>query len=228
VEVIEELTFLVQTDDFAKLVESIRDMAVEQIFFKSTDKSALFALSSGPLLRVELADGQTWGLALIRCTGSKAHLRKLTALTGAFSSLDAPFSTEQSFYSRFGMAFVEPELREGLDEVRRGRKGNLPTLITQADIRGDLHAHTTASDGSNTIEQMATTAGERGYEYLGITDHSQSLKIAGGVPAETLWKQIRQIDELNGRLQEIRILKSAEVDILADGALDYPDDRSIG
>jgi DNA polymerase (family 10) len=224
VEVIDELTFLVQTDDFAKLVESIQRYGGRTDLLESTDKSALFALSSGPLLRVELADEQTWGLALIRCTGSKAHLRKLTALTGAFSSLDATFSTEQSFYSRFGMAFVEPELREGLDEVRRARKGNLPTLVTQADIRGDLHAHTTASDGSNSIEQMATAARERGYEYLGITDHSQSLKIAGGVPVEILWKQIRQIDELNGRLQGIRILKSAEVDILADGTLDYPDE----
>jgi DNA polymerase (family 10) len=122
------------------------------------------------------------------------------------------------------MAFIEPELREGLDEVRRAREGNLSTLVTEADIRGDLHAHTNGSDGSNTIEQMATAARERGYEYLGITDHSQSLKIAGGVSTENLWKQIGLIDKLNGRLQGIRILKSAEVDILADGKLDYPDE----
>jgi DNA polymerase (family 10) len=223
-EVIDELAFLVQTDDFAKLIESVLRYGGRTDLLESTDKSALFALSSGPLLRVELADEQTWGLALIRCTGSEAHLRKLTTRTGAFSSLDAPFPTEQSFYTKFGMAFIEPELREGLDEVRRARQGSLPSLVTEADIRGDLHAHTTASDGSNTIEQMAITARERGYEYLGITDHSQSLKIAGGVPTEILWKQIRLIDRLNGRLQGIRILKSAEVDILADGTLDYPDE----
>ena len=96
--------------------------------------------------------------------------------------------------------------------------------MTESDIRGDLHAHSTSSDGSNSIEEMAEAARERGYEFLGITDHSQSLKIAGGVSVEDLWKQIRLIDRLNSRLKGIRILKSAEVDILADGALDYPDE----
>jgi DNA polymerase (family 10) len=84
--------------------------------------------------------------------------------------------------------------------------------------------HTTSSDGIDTIEAMAEGARARGYEYIGITDHSQSLKIARGVSVENLWKQIRRIDKLNTRLKGIRILKSAEVDILADGSLDYPDD----
>jgi DNA polymerase (family 10) len=115
-------------------------------------------------------------------------------------------------------------LRQGRDEIDRALKGNLPVLVTESDIRGDLHAHSTSSDGSNSIEEMAEAAHERGYEYLGITDHSQSLKIAGGISLEDLWKQIRLIDRLNGRLKKIQILKSAEVDILADGALDYPDE----
>lgn len=123
----------------------------------------------------------------------------------------------------FSMTFIEPELREGYDEVERACGGTLPSLVTVKDIRGELHAHSTSSDGSNSIEQMANAARDFGYEYIGITDHSQSLKIAGGVPAEDLWKQIRFIDKLNSRLNGIRILKSAEVDILADGALDYPD-----
>jgi DNA polymerase (family 10) len=92
------------------------------------------------------------------------------------------------------------------------------------DLCGELHAHSTSSDGSDSIEEMAIAARDRGYEYIGITDHSQSLKIARGVSIEALWKQIRSIEKLNGRLSGIRILKSAEVDILADGALDYPDD----
>jgi DNA polymerase (family X) len=92
------------------------------------------------------------------------------------------------------------------------------------DIRGELHAHSTSSDGSNSIEQMAAAAKARGYEYTGITDHSQSLKIANGVSVEDLWAQIKFIDRLNGRLDGLRVLKSSEVDILADGSLDYPDD----
>ena len=97
-------------------------------------------------------------------------------------------------------------------------------LVTESDIRGELHAHTTASDGKNTIGQMAAAARTKAYEYIGITDHSQSLKIARGLSEHDFWEQIREIDQWNERLNGIRVLKSAEVDILADGTLDYPDD----
>jgi DNA polymerase (family X) len=92
------------------------------------------------------------------------------------------------------------------------------------DLRGELHTHSTSSDGAHSIEQMAIAARNKGYKYIGITDHSQSLKIAGGVSVQDLWRQIRFIDKLNERIDGIRILKSAEVDILPDGSLDYPDD----
>jgi DNA polymerase (family X) len=115
-------------------------------------------------------------------------------------------------------------LRDGTGEVALAARGKLPELVTLQDIRGDLHMHTTASDGIDTIEAMAEAAQARGYEYVGITDHSQSLKIARGVSIENLWTQIRRIDRLNAKGKGIRILKSAEVDILADGSLDYPDD----
>jgi DNA polymerase (family 10) len=119
---------------------------------------------------------------------------------------------------------MEPEIREGHDEVERAKAGSLPRLVTAKDIRGELHAHSLSSDGVDSIEDMAEAASDRGYEYIGITDHSQSLKIAGGVSIDDLWKQIRYIDKLNDRLRGFRILKSSEVDILADGSLDYPDD----
>src|SRR4029079_1504074 len=106
----------------------------------------------------------------------------------------------------------------------RAAKSALPNLVTTKDIRGELHAHSTSSDGSDSIEDMAEAAREKGYEYIGISDHSQSLKIARGVSVEDLWAQIKYIDKLNGRLRGFRVLKSAEVDILADGSLDYPDD----
>jgi DNA polymerase (family 10) len=124
----------------------------------------------------------------------------------------------------YGLQFIPPELREGLDEVEHASSRTLPTLVDLTDIVGDLHTHTIASDGSHSIEMMAIAARELGYKYVGITDHSQSLKIAGGVSEEGLWEQIKVIDKLNQRLDGIRILKSAEVDILADGSLDYPDE----
>src|SRR4051794_8162315 len=103
---------------------------------------------------------------------------------------------EEEDYSTVGLAWVPPELREGRGETALAARGELPRLIERADIRGDLHLHTTASDGHNSIEEMAEAARACGYEYIGITDHSQSLRIAGGVTIEALWKQIRGIDRL--------------------------------
>jgi DNA polymerase (family 10) len=226
VEVIEELSFIVDTHDFPAVISKLERYGGRTPLVTSLKDSALFALSSGILLRVQLAGKNDWGLSLIENTGSKAHLRKLTAVTGTLKSLKAqgPYPTEAALYKEFGLAFIEPELREGHDEVERAMHGTLPLLVAIDDIRGELHAHSTSSDGIHSIEQMAAAAHKKGYEYIGITDHSQSLKIAGGVSEEDLWKQIRFIDKLNERMSGIRILKSAEVDILADGALDYTDE----
>ena len=226
VEVIEEMGFIVETDNLPAVVSKLERYGGRTPLLSSSKDSAVFALSSGIRLRIQLASPKDWGLSLIACTGSKAHLRKLTAVTGSLKSLKAkgPFPTETALYREFGLAFIEPEIREGHDEVERAARGALPVLVTVKDIRGELHAHSTASDGSHSIAQMAAAAKERRYQYIGITDHSQSLKIARGVSVEDLWNQIRYIDKLNERLDGIRILKSAEVDILADGSLDYPDD----
>lgn len=221
VETIEELAFIVDTDDFPSLIARVERYGGRTPPLTSNKTTATFALSSGVLLRIDKAAKENWGLSLIRCTGSKAHLRKLDAVTGKNSGL---FASESEFYGRFHLAFIAPELREGYDEIERAQRGTLPELVTVKDIRGELHAHSTSSDGSHSIEQMAVAARNYGYEYLGITDHSQSLKIARGVPVEDLWEQIRFIDKLNARLTGIRILKSSEVDILADGTLDYPDE----
>jgi len=184
----------------------------------------LFVLSSGGLLRMQLAGKQDWGIHMVACTGSKAHLKKLSAVAGGLRALKSRFADEIALYGRSGLEYIEPELREGHDEIDRAALGTLPVLVEAKDIRGEFHAHSTATDGSDSIEDMAEAARERGYEYIGITDHSRSLKIARGVSIENLWAQIRFIDNLNARLRGFRVLKSAEVDILADGALDYPDD----
>jgi len=226
VETIEELSFLVDTDDFPALIARFECYGGRTPLLASTPTSVTFAMSCGIRLRMDQARRENWGLSLIKCTGSEAHLRKLVDVIGAWDSVRnaGPFASERAFYARFNLSFIPPELREGHDEIERAQRGTLPNLVTAEDIRGELHSHSSSSDGSDSIERMATAARDFGYEYIGITDHSQSLKIARGVTADDLWKQVRYIDALNSRLQGIRVLKSAEVDILADGTLDYPDE----
>ena len=226
VEVIENLEFVIQTDDFAGVVSTMEIYGGRMPLIDSDAKSATYSMAAGPVLSLSLSEGKNWGLSLIRQTGSQPHLRKLTSVTGSLAALQktSSFSSESAFYKAFGLAFIPPELRSGLEEVEQAKTGALPTLIARGDIRGDLHAHTMSSDGSDTIEEMANAARELGYEYLGITDHSQSLKIARGLSPEKMWEQVRAIDKVNSRISGIRLLKSAEVDILADGSLDYGDD----
>lgn len=225
VEVIDELVFVIETDDFPNVIERLQRYGGRIPLVNASAHHASFGLSSGILLRLQLATSQDWGFHMATCTGSKAHLKKVVAVTGSLHELkSAGFASEKALYRRFRLHYIEPELREGYDEVKQAKAGTLPRLVTVNDIRGELHAHSLSSDGADSIEDMAEAARERGYEYIGITDHSQSLKIAGGVSVDDLWQQIRYIDKLNGKLRGSHILKSSEVDILANGALDYPDD----
>jgi len=226
VEVVQEIAFAIQTEDFPAVVKKMERYGGRTPLLESTTDLARLALSSGIELRLRRAKPGNWGLCLITETGSEAHLRKLEAVTGKLTTVCAkgPFPTENAFYRAFEMSYVAPELREGHDEIARARQGTLPKLVTVADIRGELHAHSSSSDGVHSIEQMAIAAQERGYQYIGISDHSQSLKIARGVSVEDLWAQIKYIEKLNQKLKGIRVLRSSEVDILADGSLDYPDD----
>jgi DNA polymerase (family 10) len=224
VEVIEEIAYVIQTDDFPGVVARLERFGGRTPLLRKTNSEALFSLSSGIQLRVCLSSAREWGLAMVRATGSAAHLRKLERIAGALKSIRNSFPTELSFYQHYGLSYIEPELREGRDELVLAQQGALPELVSEKDIRGELHAHSTSSDGVHSIEQMAAAAKLRGYDYIGITDHSQSLKIAGGVTVDDLWQQIRYIDKLNAKLTGIRVLKSSEVDILADGSLDYPDE----
>jgi DNA polymerase (family 10) len=124
-----------------------------------------------------------------------------------------------------GMIYVAPEMREDRGEVEAALAGKLPKLIELSDIKGDLHSHTTASDGVGTIDEMAEAAIEKGYQFLGITDHSKSQVIANGLTAERLLKHVKNIRRANESYKgQIRLFAGCEVDILADGSMDYPDD----
>jgi DNA polymerase (family 10) len=134
-------------------------------------------------------------------------------------------STEEEIYRALGLPFIEPELREGRGEIDRALKGDLPKLITDQDLRGILHCHTDASDGTETLETMANATLKRGFEYFGVADHSKSAHYAGGLSVEQIKEQHREADRLNRKFgNDFRILKGIESDILADGSLDYPDD----
>jgi DNA polymerase (family 10) len=201
VEVIHEILFLVETDDLPAVTNQLEH------------------LSSGPQIKILASTPERWGLDLIRYTGTSAHVKQLETRGPLHAA-----GSESAVYSSVELPFIPPELREGDDEIALAASDALPSMILENDIRGELHAHSTASDGVNTIEEMALAARDVGYEYIGMSDHSQSLKIAGGLSEERLWQQIRFIDKLNETLDGVRVLKSAEVDILADGSLDYPDE----
>jgi len=132
--------------------------------------------------------------------------------------------TEAAIYQKAQLAYIVPEMREGEFELELAKKNELPTLLEVGDIKGILHAHSTYSDGKNTLEEMAIAVRDAGYEYLGITDHSQSAFYANGLPVGRVLDQLKEIEALNEKLAPFKIFKGMESDIIADGGLDYDDD----
>jgi DNA polymerase (family 10) len=172
------------------------------------------------------------GTVLVQATGSDAHLHELAArargcgfsLTGAAlwrGSEFVPTPDEARFYAALGLPLIPPELREGRGEVEAAAAGRLPRLLERDDLRGFLHCHTTYSDGTNSVEQLALACQTAGYQYVGITDHSQTAAYAGGLKPDDLERQADEIDAVNERLDGIRVLKGVEADILQDGRVDY-------
>jgi len=226
VETVSEISFLIETGEWRSVLAKLERFGGKATRLEETAQEARFRLSSGTALKVVSSSEGTWGKALVLGTGSEAHVRELNRFSPKWKRIvraTVGLETEAVVYRELGLCFIPPELREGRDEIALAARDDIPTLVSCEDIRGELHAHSISSDGVHTIEEMAQSAKERGYEYLGMSDHSQSLKIAHGLSETDLWNQIRFIDKLNERLDHIRVLKSAEVDILIDGALDYPD-----
>jgi DNA polymerase (family 10) len=183
---------------------------------------------------VRVVPEESYGAALQYFTGSKAHniaIRRMAQDKGLKINEYGVFrgerriagKTEASVYKTVGLPWIAPELREDRGEIEAARRGALPALIELADLKGDLHAHSKASDGHHTIEEMALAAKAHGLEYLAITEHSKRLTVARGLDPVRLAKQGDEIDRLNARLEGITVLKGIEVDILEDGTLDLPD-----
>jgi DNA polymerase (family 10) len=136
--------------------------------------------------------------------------------------------TEADLFQALGLAYIPPELREDTGEIEAAEAKDVPALVEAKEIRGVFHNHTTYSDGTATLEEMALAAKKLGFEYFGVGDHSQSLTVARGMPPGVVKKQWAEIDAVNARLSGVRILKGVECDILADGSLDYDDDLLAG
>jgi len=206
---------------------------VASVTAKGATRAAI-VLKSGLQADIRVVPAESYGAALHYFTGSKAHnihIRRLGQARGLKINEYGIFRdekriggrTEEEVFAAVDLPFIEPELREDRGEIEAAEAGRLPKLVTLGDIRGDLHVHTKASDGKNTLSEMAQAAKARGYEYLAITDHTKHATIAHGLDAARLSKQLDEIDRLNDELEGFRVLKSSEVDILADGTLDLPD-----
>jgi DNA polymerase (family 10) len=200
-----------------------------------TKASAIIRIEMMPVqVDVRVVPPESFGAALQYFSGSKAHNVRLREIAlkakrklneyGLFDKdTRIAGAAEEEIYRTLGLDFIDPVLREDRGEIKAARNHTLPKLVRLEDIRGDFHAHTTATDGGNTIAEMAEAARELGYEFLCITDHSQSTAIANGQSPQRLAKQIGQIRKIDARLKGITILAGAEVDILAGGALDFED-----
>ena len=194
--------------------------------------SAHIRFVDGTRLDMHCVTKEDYAMALWRATGSHGHVEEMHELARVLgfeisgnslvqNGKRVSVASEEEFFAALGLDSIPPELREGMGEVRAAASHALPNLVVFEDLRGALHCHTDYSDGAGTIEEMANAARERGWDYIGITDHSESAFYAGGLKRDKLFRQIEEIDELNARMDGFRILKGIEADIMADGRLDY-------
>ncbi len=185
--------------------------------------------ASGVRVEVLLTSKEDFTNQLFLHSAGEAHLTESLAGTvpgqpGSLRQLlhRERFYQEAAVYEKAGLQYVEPEMREGLGELALAKEHKLPKLLEETDLRGSLHNHSTYSDGAHSLREMATFLRDKGYEYLGICDHSQAAHYANGLNPERVRQQHREIDQLNQELAPFRIFKGIESDILSDGALDYP------
>jgi len=209
---------------------------VKEVIMQGPTKSSV-VIKEGLQVDLRVVEKESYGAALAYFTGSKEHnirLREMAVKRGLTINEYGIFRVkdntklggekEEDTYKILDLQYVPPEMREDRGEIEAAIEGKLPKLVTVNDIKGDLHVHSKWSDGSHTFEQLAEVAKEHGYSYFALTDHSQGLGVARGLTVERLAEQKREIDTLNKKLKNIRILHGTEVDIRSDGTLDFHDD----
>jgi len=231
-ETIGDIDILTTTKKPKEIIDYFTSLEVaDEIIAKGT-KKAIIRLEDGLECELRIFREEEFGAALLYFTGSmefNVELRKLARSKsmklneyGLYKNGKRIASkTEKEIFKALGLEYIQPELRENNGEIEAAARGNLPSLIREDQIMGDLHIHTIWSDGTETIETMARAAESLGYEYIAVTDHSGSLKIAGGLDEEKLQRQIEEINNLD---LKVHIFKGIEVNIRLDGQLDIPDD----
>jgi DNA polymerase (family 10) len=234
---VKDIDLVAITTDSTVLAEGLATLEHIESVSSAGSAGARARTHSGLPVDVRIGPPEQLGNLLQHFTGSGRHnaaLREAAVRKGLHVSeygiLDDStgatevHASEREVYERLGLAYIEPELREDRGELEAAREGELPRLIEPGDIRGDLHSHTIASDGHNTIAEMGRAARELGYEYLAITDHSASHGFGDHVTPEQLLRQIELVREADARLEGIKLLAGSEVNILPDGSLDYDDE----
>jgi DNA polymerase (family 10) len=238
-ETIGDIDLLACGSDGAKIVEAFTKLpGVTEVLAAGETKGSV-RVEGGLQIDLRVVPCDDWGAALQYFTGSKAHNVKLRELAqkkgmkvneyGLFkvkgqTETRVAGKTEEGIYAALGLDVMPPEMREDRGEIEAAAAHKLPRLVALGDIRGDLQMHSTYSDGADSIADMAAAARKLGYEYVLLTDHSQSLKVAGGLTPAEVKKARKEIDALNDQYSGFRILHGTEADILADGSLDYPDE----
>ena len=236
-ETIGDVDLMGAADDPAAVIDVFVSLPmVDEVLAHGPTKGSV-VLHGGLQVDLRMVEGEGYGALLQYFTGSREHnvlLRERAVKQGlslneygitdtATGKLET-FADEAAFYARLGLQYVPPELREGLGEVEEAARFALPTLVELGDVRGDLHCHTNESDGRDSLSVMVDAARSRGYEYVAITDHSVGRGIANGLSEERLMRHVANVRALDAQLPDIRVLTGSEVDIRADGSLDYPDE----
>ena len=226
---------LVASGDPDALMDAVADHPLVEEVTARGDTKLTAHLNSGVNLDLRVVPDDSFPYALQHFTGSKDHNIELRGRAvsmelksneyGLFKGKkNIPCKDEEDIYEKLGLTYIPPELREAMGEIDAAQKEELPELVEPEDIRGALHVHTIASDGSSTLEEMVETARNLGLSYIGITEHSQSAAYARGLEPDRVKKEFERIDRLNGELEGFTVLKGIEADILQDGSLDYPDE----
>ena len=232
-ETIGDIDILVISSEPKKVMEFAANLDEVDSVIAMGETKATFWLTIGTSCDIRVVEQNSFGSAMQYFTGSKSHGVKMRQIAikkgfslseyGLFDKKGKAIASEseEEIYKRIGMDYIEPEMRENIGEIELAIKHMLPKLIRYGDVVGDLHVHTTHSDGAEKIEEMASYAEKIGMKYIGISDHSQSEFVAHGMDDAKFMEYFKEIDRLNEKLEgRIRILKSGEVDILKDGSLD--------